>query len=141
MTTFNTSREIPATVEQIFAAISNPERLARWWGPANFTNTFSVCDFKDGGSWSFTMHGPDGKNYPNENIFEEINPPKKVVIQHVLLPRYRLTIEITSTNVGAVVSWSQAFEKPEVAKAIEHIVVPANDQNLERLSAEVLRKL
>lgn len=34
MTPFNTSREIPATMEQVFAAISNPERLARWWGPA-----------------------------------------------------------------------------------------------------------
>ena len=32
MTTFNTSREIPATVEQVFAAISDPERLARMVG-------------------------------------------------------------------------------------------------------------
>jgi hypothetical protein len=37
------------------------------------------------------------------------------------------------------VSWSQAFEKSEVARRIEHIVVPANEQNLDRLSAEVLR--
>lgn len=49
MTTFNTSREIPATAEQVFAAISDPERLARWWGPAGFTNTFKVCEFKKGG--------------------------------------------------------------------------------------------
>jgi hypothetical protein len=38
-----------------------------------------------------------------------------------------------------VVSWSQAFEDPKVASRIARIVVPANDQNLERLSAEVLR--
>jgi hypothetical protein len=44
MTTFKTSREIPATVEQVFAAISDSERLARWWGPAGFTNTFNVCE-------------------------------------------------------------------------------------------------
>lgn len=48
MTTFNTSREIPATVEEVFAAFSHPERLSRWWGPAGFTNTFNAFEFKKG---------------------------------------------------------------------------------------------
>ena len=140
MTTFNTSREIPATVEQVFAAISDPERLSRWWGPAGFTNTFSVCEFKNGGRWSLTMHGPDGKNYPNENVFVEIESPKKVVVQHPLEPKFRLTITLAPSAAGTVVSWAQSFESSEVAGRLEHIVVPANDQNLERLSVEVLRK-
>ena len=140
MTTFNTSREIPATVEQVFAAISDPERLSRWWGPAGFTNTFNVCEFKNGGRWSLIMHGPNGHNYPNENVFAEIESPGKVVVQHVSEPKYRLTIMLASSAMGTVVSWSQAFENPEVASRLEHIVVPANEQNLECLSVEVLRK-
>jgi len=140
MTTFNTSREIPATAGQVFAAISDPERLARWWGPAGFTNTFSVCEFKNGGRWSFTMHGPDGRNYPNENVFSEIDSPRKIVVQHVSEPKFRLAIGLASSSVGTVVSWSQAFESPEVASRVEHIVVAATEQNLDRLSAEVLRK-
>jgi uncharacterized protein YndB with AHSA1/START domain len=139
MTTFSTSREIPATVEQIFAAFRDPERLARWWGPAGFTNTFKVCEFVTGGKWSFTMHGPNGGNYPNESVFAEIDSPRKIVIQHLSEPRYRLTIDVASSPAGSVVSWSQAFEKPDVAARIEHIVVPANEQNLDRLAAEVLR--
>jgi uncharacterized protein YndB with AHSA1/START domain len=138
VTTFNTSREIPATVEQVFAAISHPERLARWWGPAGFTNTFNVCEFKHGGCWSFIMRGPDGREYPNESVFAEIEPLRKVVIQHVSEPKFRLTIELTSSAVGTVISWSQAFESSEVASRLEHIVVPANEQNLDRLSAEVI---
>jgi uncharacterized protein YndB with AHSA1/START domain len=140
VTTFRTSREIPVTVEEVFAAISDPERLARWWGPAGFTNTFNVCEFKNGGRWSFIMHGPDGRNYPNENGFAEIEPPRKVIVQHASEPKYRLTSELVSSAVGTVVSWSQAFESSEVASRLEHIVVPANEQNLERLSAEVFRK-
>jgi uncharacterized protein YndB with AHSA1/START domain len=140
MTTFNTSREIPATVEQVFAAMSDPERLARWWGPAGFTNTFSVCEFKTGGRWSFIMHGPNGQSYPNESVFAEIEPPRKVVIQHLVEPKFRLTIALASSAVGTVVSWSQTFESSEVASRLERIVVPANEQNLERLSVEVLRK-
>ena len=87
MTTFSTSREIPASVEQVFAALSNPERLARWWGPAGFTNTFSVCEFKSGGRWSYVMHGPNGGNYPNESLFAEIEAPRKVVLEHVSKPK------------------------------------------------------
>jgi uncharacterized protein YndB with AHSA1/START domain len=140
MKTFNTSREIPAPIEQVFAAISDPERLARWWGPAGFTNTFRVCEFKTGGHWSLIMHGPDGHNYPNENLFAEIEPPRKVIVEHPSQPKYRLTITLASSAAGTLVSWSQAFESDEFASRLEHIVVPANEQNLERLSVEVLRK-
>jgi uncharacterized protein YndB with AHSA1/START domain len=138
MKTFETSREIPAAVEEVFAAISNPERLARWWGPAGFTNTFVICEFKPDGRWSFIMHGPNGHDYPNENLFTEIDPPRKVVIKHVMEPLFSLTITLTPSAVGTVVSWSQALESAEVASRIEHIIVPANEQNLDRLTGEVL---
>ena len=139
MTTYTTAREIPAPMEQVFAAISDPERLARWWGPAGFSNTFSVCDFKNGGRWVFTMHGPDGHSYANESMFVEIEPPRKVVIQHVSKPRYLMTIALTPMASGTLVSWSQAFEDSRVGQRLESIVVPANEQNLDRLTAEVLR--
>ncbi len=140
MTTFRTSRDIPASPDQVFAAFSDPQRLARWWGPAGFTNTFNVCEFKSGGRWSFVMHGPDGGNYPNESVFEEVESPRKVVVQHASKPKYRLTITLAPSAGRTTVSWAQAFESAEVASRIEHIVVPANEQNLDRLSAEVLRK-
>jgi uncharacterized protein YndB with AHSA1/START domain len=127
-------------VEQVFAAFSEPDRLARWWGPAGFTSTFNVCQFKQGGRWSFILHGPDGKNYPNECVFAEIESPGKIVVQHVSAPEYRLTITLTPSSMGTIVTWSQAFDNPDLARRIEHIVVPANEQNLDRLSAEVLRE-
>lgn len=137
MSTFTTSREIPARAEEVFAAISTPARLARWWGPAGFTNTFHVCDFKPGGRWSFVMHGPDGRGFPNESVFAEIEPVRRVVIQHVSEPQFRLTITLTPSVAGTVVGWTQAFASEKVARAVEHIVVPANEQNLDRLTAEV----
>ncbi len=29
-------------------------------------------DFRVGGIWKLVMHGPDGANYPNEHVFQEI---------------------------------------------------------------------
>ena len=140
MTTFRTSRDIPASPDQVFAAFSDAERLARWRGPAGFTNTFSVCEFRPGGRWSFVMHGPDGGHHPNESMFAEIEPPGKIVVQHESKPRYRLTITLQPSPGGTTVSWEQAFEDPDVASRIEHIAVPANEQNLDRLSAEIMRE-
>lgn len=84
------------------------------------------------------MHGPDGQNHPNENRFEEIVLPGKVVIRHISEPVFRLTIVLESSETGTLVSWSQAFENSKFASSVEHIVVPANEQNLDRLTAEVM---
>lgn len=139
MKTFETSREIPATPEQVFAAIRDPDRLARWWGPAGFTNTFEVCEFRPGGRWAFVMHGPDGRSFPNENVFAAIEPPTRVAIDHVVGHKFRLTIGLAPSATGTRVSWSQTFEDANEARRIEHVVVPANEQNLDRLAAEVAR--
>jgi uncharacterized protein YndB with AHSA1/START domain len=137
MSTFESSRSIPAPPGEVFAAISDPVRLARWWGPAGFSNTFRVCEFKAGGKWSLVMHGPDGTDYPNENVFAEIEPLKKVVVEHASNPAYRLAISLEPAAGGTTVTWAQTFADPEVARRIEPIVVPANQQNLDRLAAEV----
>jgi len=139
--TFQTSREIAAHPLSVFAAFEDSARLAVWWGPTGFTNTFKTCEFRPGGQWSCVMHGPDGKEYPNESVFRDIEPAKRIVISHVSKPRYLLTITLEPTERdGTLVRWEQEFENTKVAQGIEHIVVPANEQNLDRLSAEVLRK-
>ena len=139
MTTFNTSREIPAPIEEVFAALTDGERLARWWGPNGFTNTFHTFEFETGGRWIYTMHSPNGGNPENESVFDLVEPPRKLVIRHISQPLYRLTIELAPTGHNTTVSWLQIFDDAAVAKRIAKIVVPANEQNLDRLSAEVLR--
>jgi len=139
--TFQASREIAAPPASVFAAFQDVARLATWWGPAGFTNTFRTFAFKPGGRWSFTMHGPDGKNYPNEIVIAEIQPPGKIVIDHVSPPRYLLTVTLEPTgDGGTVVGWNQDFENPEVGKRMESVLTSANQQLLDRLSAEVLRE-
>jgi uncharacterized protein YndB with AHSA1/START domain len=138
VTTFNTYRKIPAPIDEVFASFQDPERLARWWGPAGFTNTFHICRFETGGRWVYTMHSPNGGNPENESVFELVEPPDKVVIRHISQPLYRLTIELEPSENGTTVSWSQEFDDPLVAERIAKIVIPANEQNLDRLSAEVM---
>jgi uncharacterized protein YndB with AHSA1/START domain len=137
MTTFSTTRPLAASPAAVFAAIQHPARLARWWGPAGFSNRFEVFEFQVGGRWVFDMIGPDGKVYPNEAVFTCVEANAKVVIRHVCPPHFQLTLALEPTAGGTLLRWDQAFDDAAVAQAIAHIVVPANEQNLDRLTAEL----
>ena len=69
-----------------------------------------------------------------------LEPGEKIVVRHESKPKYRLVITLRPSAGGTAVSWEQTFEDADVASRIEHIVVPANEQNLDRLSAEVMRE-
>lgn len=128
-------RVIAATPERIFEAFEQPDQLARWWGPKDFTNTFEQFEFKTGGQWKFVMHGPNGVDYANENIFREIQPYSRIVIEHVLDPLFTLTITLTPRGDKTHLAWDQEFENPEVAAKVRQICDPANEQNLDRMEA------
>lgn len=76
--TIESTRIFNATREQLFRTWSEPGHLKIWWGPAGFTNTFHEFDFRVGGKWSFTMHGPDKGNYNNECEFIRIESPSLI---------------------------------------------------------------
>jgi uncharacterized protein YndB with AHSA1/START domain len=141
MTTFSTSREFTASPDAVFAAIQNADRLARWWGPAGFTNQFEVFEFQAGGRWIFTMIGPDGTTYANTSVFSCIKPDKQVVIKHTCAPLFELTITLAPSATGTLLQWDQVFEDAAVAQSVRHIVEPANEQNLDRLGVELVAQL
>lgn len=67
------NRTFEAPRKLVFDAFTSPEKIGRWWGPNGFTTTTKSMDFKVGGEWIFTMHGPDGTDYPNRIMYTEIN--------------------------------------------------------------------
>ena len=133
-----TSRLIEAPREQVFAALSDPARLARWWGPKGFRNTFQEFELRPGGRWVFVMHGPDGRDYPNQSVFVEVKPPKRVVLRHVSSPRFEMTITFEDERGRTRVGWRQLFETAAERTRVARFAEVANEQNLDRLAAELL---
>ena len=133
------SRLIDAPREQVFRAFADPVRLARWWGPEGFSSTFETFDFRPGGEWRFLMHGPDGKDYPNESVFREVAAPQRVVLEHMgAVHHFVLTITFTAQGQKTLVGWQQVFDTAEHRNQIAPFVEQANEQNLDRLRVEVL---
>jgi uncharacterized protein YndB with AHSA1/START domain len=131
----STERVLSANPRKIFAAFEQPDRLALWWGPNGFTNTFKQFEFEPGGRWVFVMHGPNGADYPNENVFREIEPDTKIVLEHVEKPWFMLTVTLTARGDQTHLAWVQEFESPEFAAKMRPLCEPANEQNLDRLQS------
>ena len=130
---------VAASPSQVFAAMSDAARVARWWGPAGFTNTIQVFEFEPDGRWLLTMHGPDGQDYPNESRFTRVVPDRVFEIEHLNGHHFFLTIELHPHADGTEVSWQQTFDTVEHYQRLAEFVAAANEQNLDRLAAEVLR--
>lgn len=133
------SKFVAATPAQVFAAMNDPARVARWWGPDGFENSIHQFDFHPGGTWLLTMHGPDGKDYPNESRFTRIVPGELFEIEHLSGHHFILAIELRPVEQGTRIDWRQTFDTVAHYEQLSGFVAAANEQNLQRLAAEVLR--
>ncbi len=77
--TLITVAEIEAPREAVWKAWEDPEKIAKWWGPEGFTSTVEELDIRDGGTFRVIMHGPDGTDYPNTYVFDEVHYPSQLV--------------------------------------------------------------
>jgi len=130
-----TTRTFSAPREAVFATWTDPVRLAQWWGPAGFTNTFETFELRPGGCWRFTMHGPDGTAFPNESMFTEITAPERIVFDHVSGPRFQVTATFTEVAGGTRLDFRMRFGTVAECNAIKHLATGANEQVFDRLAA------
>ncbi|OLS24609.1 MAG: hypothetical protein HeimC3_18810 [Candidatus Heimdallarchaeota archaeon LC_3] len=82
----NMTRIFNSTPEIVFKMWTDPEHVAKWWGPKGFTIPECKIDLRPGGKISLTMKGPDGSTRPNEMIIKEVDPPKKLVLTMEFMP-------------------------------------------------------
>ncbi|ODR81149.1 hypothetical protein BG842_04795 [Haladaptatus sp. W1] len=76
------TRTIDTPRARIWNAWTDPEQVAKWWGPNGFTNTVHEMNVRPGGVWRFVMHSPDGADIHNEFVYDEIVEPERLVYTH-----------------------------------------------------------
>ena len=133
------TRVFDASRERVFRAFSDPQVLARWWGPDGFTSTFQEFDFRPGGAWRFVMHGPDGADYRNESEFIEVVSPERIVLEH-LRPMHRFLVTMTlAEEAGKTrLTWRMEFESAAELDRVRAFIPAANEQNFDRLQVQLV---
>jgi uncharacterized protein YndB with AHSA1/START domain len=107
------SRLFDAPVELMWEVWTNADHIKNWWGPNGFTNTISKMDIKPGGEWHLVMHGPDGRDFRNESIFEEVILHKKIAYRHITGPKFLATITFEAQGEKTLLNWHMLFDNKE----------------------------
>jgi len=135
------TRIFPVRREQLFRAWSDPVLLKEWWGPAGFTNTFHEFDFRVGGRWRFTMHGPDKGNYENECEFTQIMAPELIAWKRHSKPLFQIIARFEEVGENSTrLIFTMRFDTTEECQKLKPYVVDKNEENFDRLEV-VLKKM
>lgn len=88
----------------VFHTFTDPGHLPQWFGPKDFSCSTKAIDVRPGGSWEFTMHGPNGMDFPNFMRFKEIVPNEYLTYDHGETadgaPHFQVTVTFTDEGPG-----------------------------------------
>jgi uncharacterized protein YndB with AHSA1/START domain len=142
-------RLINAPRELVFEVWTKVEHLEKWWGPNGFSTTTKEFDFRPGGIWFHTMHGPDGTDFPNEVYYEIIVPPERIEYAHgggdeigVNDAQFHATVTFEDEGGKTRITMKSVFQ---TAKQRNHVVekygaIEGGKQHLARLEEYVTHK-
>ncbi|TWT88336.1 hypothetical protein Mal64_18150 [Pseudobythopirellula maris] len=115
------TREYDAPVAMVWDAWADPEQVAQWWGPRGFTITTHSKELRVGGVWRYTMHGPDGTDWPNTTVYHEVVEHEKLVYDHGgsedRPPLFRVTVLFVERDGKTLMDMTMALPTPEEAEA------------------------
>jgi uncharacterized protein YndB with AHSA1/START domain len=77
---FVTSRRFAASRDDLWKALTEPERMARWFGPKGVPVIAASMDFRSGGSYHYGLRTPDGGAMWGLFEYCEIEAPTRFTI-------------------------------------------------------------
>lgn len=138
------SRVYDAPLKTVWEAWTDPNQAAKWWGPRGFTITTHSKDFKVGGHWNYTMHGPDGVDYPNRTKYLEIEKYSRMVYDHggneEREALFRVTVLFSEVKGKTKMEMTMALPTVEAAEQTKEFIKKANGNSTWDRLAEYLEQ-
>jgi uncharacterized protein YndB with AHSA1/START domain len=75
-------RTFDAPREMVWRAVT--DHIAEWWCPRPWTTEVVALDWRSGGRFALTMHGPDGETHPGDGMLLEVVPRERIVFTNML---------------------------------------------------------
>jgi len=126
--------------ELVWKMLTEERHVIHWWGPRGFTLTIFEMDVRPGGIWRFIMHGPDGTDYQNKNVYTRVEEPRLIAFEHVSGPNFFTTITLDEEGAKTRMNFRMVFPTAEERERTVRVfgAVEGLKQTLGRLD-EMLR--
>jgi uncharacterized protein YndB with AHSA1/START domain len=138
------TRVYDAPVRMVWDAWTDPDQVGKWWGPRGFTLTTHSKDLRPGGTWNYTMHGPDGTDYPNRTTYHEVEECRRLVYDHGASedrpPLFRVTATFTESNGKTTLDMTMALATAEAAAETKRFIKSAGGNGTWDRLAEFLEE-
>lgn len=137
------SRIFDAPRELVFDAFADARHAGAWYGPDGFTTTTERQELRPGGEWIFTMHGPDGTDFPNWIRYREVVRPERLVYEHGgrtpdAPVHFHVTVTFTDLGHGqTILTMRSVFPTAEARRLVveRYGAIEGGHQTLARLAA------
>ena len=107
------TRSYPVAPEKVWRAWTDPEAIARWWGPGGEQPVaLAELDVRVGGHFHIVFGGPQGTDHEVCGIYQEVVPNRKLVFTWIW-PRTTperesvVTIELRRSGSGTELLFRQ----------------------------------
>jgi uncharacterized protein YndB with AHSA1/START domain len=131
-----------APVKMVWKAWVDPKQVAQWWGPRGFTLTNHSKDVRTGGHWNYTMHGPDGVDYPNKTKYLEVENYSRMIYDHggndEQPPLFRVTVNFVDLKDKTRMEMTMALATAEAASETKKFIKKAGGNSTWDRLAEYL---
>ncbi len=138
------TRLYKAPLTAVWSAWTDPVEAAQWWGPRGFTITTHSKDLRAGGIWHYTMHGPDGTDFPNKTLYHDVIPFEKLVYDHggndQQAPLFRVTVLFSEKDGATEMDMTMALPSAQALAATQKIIKDAGGNATWDRLAEYLEK-
>lgn len=138
------TRLYDAPVKVVWDAWTDSEQVAQWWGPRGFTITTHSKDLRVGGHWDYTMHGPDGVDYPNKTKYFVVEECSKLVYDHgandTQGPLFRVTVLFSEEQGKTKMEMTMTLPTAEAAAETKKFIQKAGGNATWDRLAEYLEK-
>ena len=78
MSELRIERSYDIAPEELFAYVTEPANLVKWWGPDGMSIDEVRLDLRRAGPWSLTLVGPDGSRFSMHGEVLTVEPPRAV---------------------------------------------------------------
>lgn len=84
------------------------------------------------------MHGPDGVDFPNTNVFVEVVKPERIVFKHAVFPHFLATASFKEVEGKTQLTYRTVFEETaSVFDKVKTYAVPGAEQTMDRLEVHL----
>ncbi|HYK56186.1 MAG TPA: SRPBCC domain-containing protein [Flavisolibacter sp.] len=121
-------REFEAPLEQVWKAWTESSLLDQWWAPKPWKAKTKSMDFREGGTWLYSMIGPNGEESYCRADFKTIVPQKQFVAVDCFCDENG-----NKTDAFPSMHWKNEFKETATGTRVEVEITFAAEADLEKI--------